>query len=155
MCANRATGFPVGWVGASDAHRLHRGAAPLSGTEVDAAWMDGVQTTLSHSLSSGMTYCPAGGSQCNGYKWPGLTRLRNAIRRQQKEEKSDVSISWAWEFRGVSAWNVPSLVLGENALAVTSDYMCSYYYIQMIILDGKRNHSMGSPMDGTPPQSED
>ena len=25
----------------------------------------------------------------------------------------------------------------------------------LIILDGERNHSMGSPMDGTPPQSKD
>ena len=25
----------------------------------------------------------------------------------------------------------------------------------LIIMDGERNHSMGSPMDGTPPQSED
>ena len=25
----------------------------------------------------------------------------------------------------------------------------------LIIMDGERNHSMGSPMDGTPPQSKD
>ena len=25
----------------------------------------------------------------------------------------------------------------------------------LIIMDGERNYSMGSPMDGTPPQSED
>ena len=25
----------------------------------------------------------------------------------------------------------------------------------MITMDGERNHSMGSPMDGTPPKSED
>ena len=27
--------------------------------------------------------------------------------------------------------------------------------LYLIIMDGERNHSMGSPMDGTPPQSED
>ena len=32
---------------------------------------------------------------------------------------------------------------------------CVVDVLYLIIVDGEHNHSMGSPMDGTPPQSED
>ena len=35
------------------------------------------------------------------------------------------------------------------------DDCCMQLLIIMDIMDGERKHSMGSPMDGTPPQSED
>ena len=57
----------------------------------------------------------------------------------------------AWETAGIH--NVTFHLMQTNpAMRSVLDDCC----VQLLIMmDGERNHSMGSPMDGTPPQSED
>ena len=52
-------------------------------------------------------------------------------------------------------WNASISSIANAAMNLTTAVTSYWWNDKMIIMDGERNHSMGSPMDGTPPQSED
>ena len=84
--------------------------------------------------------------------------------KQSHTSEIDLNRKWHWYgiFFGLRAQKgLPVVHSPYNILYVALYYICSIYSMvgrsiaDMIIMDCERNHSMGSPMDGTPPQSED